>query len=152
MPDGTETAVLLSVRPRWARLIPEGRKRFEIRRIFPDALLGACLWLYACAPVSAVTGSVRLRSLDTESCPLDAEILAGACLDAGAAAAYLSGLDRARVLGLDSPESLDSPVPRACLQSTGLGPGQNYRYVRSGTPGAALLAARAVSCSRRRAA
>jgi predicted transcriptional regulator len=52
-----ENAILLSVQPRYAKKIFEGKKKVELRRIRPNVQHGDLVIIYASSPVMAVMGS-----------------------------------------------------------------------------------------------
>jgi predicted transcriptional regulator len=52
-----KNAILLSVQPRYAKKIFEGRKKVELRRIRPNVQHGDLVIIYASSPVMAVMGS-----------------------------------------------------------------------------------------------
>src|SRR5712691_3858150 len=58
-------AVVMSLRPRFARAILEGRKSVELRRRRVAAPPGSRLILYASSPTRAVLGTASLTSVDT---------------------------------------------------------------------------------------
>jgi len=52
-----KNAILLSVQPRYAKKIFEGKKKVELRRIRPNVQHGDLVIIYASSPVMAVSGS-----------------------------------------------------------------------------------------------
>ena len=62
MPDDA-VAVLVSLRPEFARAIAAGDKTVELRRRFPDLVPGTWLVIYVTKPVGAVVGMVRVEAV-----------------------------------------------------------------------------------------
>ena len=56
-------AVLLAIRPEYARLILSRQKTFELRRVCPLAPRGTRVILYASAPLSALVGTASVDSI-----------------------------------------------------------------------------------------
>jgi len=63
MASYTGTAILLSVRPKYANEILEGRKTVELRRKFSECHVGATVVLYASAPEQSVVGTARISGV-----------------------------------------------------------------------------------------
>ena len=51
-----EKALLLSIRPEYAKMIFEGRKRVELRRVRPSVKCGDLVLVYVSSPVKALVG------------------------------------------------------------------------------------------------
>lgn len=49
-------AILLSIKPKFASLIYEGDKSFEIRKVIPNCHSGQRILIYETSPVCAITG------------------------------------------------------------------------------------------------
>lgn len=58
-----ERAILLSIKPRFANEIFEGRKKVELRRKRPNIKDKCIVFLYAASPVSAIVGAFRLNEV-----------------------------------------------------------------------------------------
>lgn len=57
--------IILSVKPKWADLILNGKKKVELRRSFSRAIPNdTYVLIYASAPVSALVGLVQLELVD----------------------------------------------------------------------------------------
>src|SRR5262245_12134126 len=57
-----QSDIIISIRPEHANNIMDGRKTVELRRRFPDSLVGGALMLvYASRPHQALIGAVRIE-------------------------------------------------------------------------------------------
>lgn len=61
------SAVLLSVKPAFARRLLSGHKTAEVRRRFPSVLPGIDVYVYASTPERAVVGVLRLSAVHRDS-------------------------------------------------------------------------------------
>lgn len=61
MPDATDA--IISIHPRHASAILEGKKTIELRRRIPELPSGTRLWIYATRPTGAVVGFVAIRHI-----------------------------------------------------------------------------------------
>ncbi len=118
--DGRSLAVLLSIRPRWARMILTGQKTVEVRRRPPDAQ-GALLVLYATAPVGAIVGCTRITRVHHGSpSALWERLGAQSAMRKGEFVSYLAGarapgaLELADIKAL-SPQPLGFRAPQSWL-------------------------------------
>ena len=125
------TAILLSVRPRYARALLEGSKKVEIRRRFPGHISGAVAYIYSTKPDCAVLGTVYIRSIERI---LSNEVwhryqgIIG--VGEEEISAYLEGVTTASVLLISNPTKWDTPMPLCVLQDTfALRPVQSFRYL-----------------------
>ncbi len=128
--------LLLSVHPRFARAILDGRKTVELRRQRVGATDGAVVILYATSPVMAVLGTTRLDSVESAS-PHEiwqrhgpnTSLTRQECLE------YLDGCEIASALTLSDATALSAPVLLRALRATSpFQPPQSYRYVGLGDP------------------
>jgi predicted transcriptional regulator len=55
--------IILSIKPKWARLIYEGKKTIEWRKSFPKATKIDKVFLYETAPVKQITGFFTLEEI-----------------------------------------------------------------------------------------
>lgn len=126
-------ALLLSIKPRHARAILEGRKTIEVRRKFPAVPSGTIVVLYSSSPEKAILGTVRLkRTIKIDSdCVWDSH---GAAIgiDESALDDYLRGSDQSTLLEVECPDSWDQPLPLDSLRhDLGLEPPQSFRYLKT---------------------
>lgn len=57
--------IVMSVKPKWAKLIMSGEKKVELRKSFSKSVLqGSTVIIYASAPTSAIIGTVKLKEID----------------------------------------------------------------------------------------
>lgn len=121
--------MLISIRPRHARRILSGIKRYEFRRRHVRVAPGTLALIYETSPTKAIVGTVRIEDViygpgkdlvgletDLEQQRLVSKYLAGAC---GPTA-----------LRLSSPAKLHRPVMLYELQVTR--PPQSYMFVQQG--------------------
>jgi predicted transcriptional regulator len=129
-------ALVLSLRPRFADAILDGRKTAELRRQRVGAPPGTRIILYSSTPVMAVVGTARIGSVHVLTPGYawrrfrDRLELTRAEFDL-----YLDGCARACVLSLEHVQQLDSPLPLGQLHEvTRFRPPQSYRYLTPGDP------------------
>ncbi|MEI2270239.1 ASCH domain-containing protein [Microbacterium sp. No. 7] len=124
-------AVLLSVKPRFARAILEGRKTVEVRRRFPQIPTGTTVVLYSSSPERAVLGTVRLkRAIRVDPNAVWETYSADIGIEEDALEDYLAGADSSTVLQVEAPESWSRPVSLGLLREIfGLEPPQSFRYL-----------------------
>ena len=125
--------LFLSVKPRYARAILEGRKTIEVRRRFPTVPAGTVVVLYASSPERAIIGTVRLKEMiridPSEVWSMYADDIE---IDEGSLDAYLAGAPESTLLEVESRETWASPVPLSVLRKTlGFEPPQSFRYLAS---------------------
>lgn len=127
------TAVLLSVKPQFARRLLSGTKTAEVRRRFPELPSGTVVYLYASSPMRAVIGVLKIRRVHTGT-PQWLWPTFGKQLDISKEYfhGYLAGRDAAAVIELQRAEQWERPVALDDLR-TGLGvqAPQSYRYLSS---------------------
>ena len=135
-PDVAEPrSVLLSIRPKYARAIIEGRKRVEVRRQSVRAEPGARLVLYATSPHQAIVATASLgstvRCTAQEAWRLHSEVLA---LDREELDAYLQG-GMGSFLTLVDVHELSRPLSLGDLRrDRSFRPPRSYRFVSSSDP------------------
>ncbi|MFJ9377565.1 ASCH domain-containing protein [Streptomyces sp. NPDC101455] len=127
----SERALLLSLHPRFATSILDGRKSVELRRQRVAVPPGTQVILYATSPVMALVGTARVARVDTAS---PAEVWERHRSKTGISRAeydtYMDGAAQASALVLEAPERLEEPVPLAHLRAGGtFHPPQSYRYI-----------------------
>jgi predicted transcriptional regulator/transcriptional regulator with XRE-family HTH domain len=123
--------VLFSIRPAHAEKILDGSKTVELRRRFAsDVRPGTLALIYSTSPMSALTGSAKIRAVQClELSDLWETHRAAACLGKGDFETYFSGLERGYAIILDSAKPLDRPVGLPELRKRfGFEPPQSYQY------------------------
>lgn len=127
--------LLLSLRPRHADAILDGRKTVEVRRRRVSAPAGTIVLIYASSPVKAVVATARLRG--SLVCSRDwawEEFSERLGLDRGEFDTYLKGVDPCLLL-LENVRRLPSPLSLAALkEERPFRPPQSYRYVSVADP------------------
>jgi predicted transcriptional regulator len=123
--------LFLSVKPRFARAILEGRKTVEVRRKFPVVPAGTVVVLYSSSPERAVLGTVRLRQTTrVDSSEVWARYADDIDIEEDALGVYLEGAAMSTVLEVEEPETWARPVRLGALRRIlGIEPPQSFRYL-----------------------
>lgn len=125
-----ERALLISIRPRFARAILDGAKTVELRRTRPALNSGASVLLYASTPIKAVVGYADIIEVIEAHPSLfwsehrDATAISGLDFDR-----YFEGSDIAVGLRLHRVVKAPSPIPLRSLRRLGIEPPQSWRYL-----------------------
>lgn len=131
------SAVLLSVKPRFAEAILAGSKTVELRRRGIGTHPEAAVVLYATAPTMAVVGTARVGEVISLS-PREAwrTYKHALGINRDEFNAYLAGAASAVLLRLTRPQTLDQPITLQELRSavSAFHPPQSYRYVSPRDP------------------
>lgn len=124
-------AVLLSVRPRYARALLAGTKTAEVRRRFPHQPAGTTLYLYSSTPDRAILGTVQLERIDRPSADRVWHLYRHEIeIDEAALGAYLSRIDSAAILRVSHSVRWAHPVSLYDLRlNLGIEPPQSFRYL-----------------------
>ena len=124
-------ALLLSVRPRFARGLLAGTKTAEVRRRFPEVHEGTTVIIYSSSPDKAVLGTMRTRRLvrsNTEEIWREYSDAIG--IGHAELKDYLEGATDCSVLELDTPTVWSRPVGLVELRrQLGIEPAQSFRYL-----------------------
>lgn len=126
-----ERSLLMSLHPRYATAILDGRKSVELRRQRVAVPPGTKVILYATSPVMALVGTATVTAVQVGT---PSEIWK-THKEHGAISrrdylAYMKGAKQASALLLDHARTLSDPVPLAHLRVGGsFHPPQSYRYV-----------------------
>ncbi|WP_109211328.1 MULTISPECIES: ASCH domain-containing protein [Microbacterium] len=125
------TAVLLSVRPRYAHAILAGTKTAEVRRRFPRQPPGTTLYLYSSTPDRAVLGTAQLEAIDRPSADRVWNLYRDQIeIEKAALGDYLSDLEAAAILRINNVRRWMHPVPLRDLRlRLGIEPPQSFRYL-----------------------
>lgn len=120
--------VVLALRPRFAQLIYEGKKRVELRRTFATPGTRVA-FIYETAPVSAVTGFFLLKGFRTMS-PMSAWRLFDGKLGLSQDEFndYVDGRDEVKILEIGKIGRLPSPLPLRVFTGRDSAP-QSFCYV-----------------------
>ncbi|WP_052336272.1 ASCH domain-containing protein [Nocardioides alkalitolerans] len=127
---GNGRALFISVKPRYADAILQGRKTVELRRTRPNLPDGSLVFLYSSTPTRAVVGWARLIGV-REGTPLEIwdEYGHAAAIDAPDYEIYFDGAEQAFALELDCVVIAAQQVPLSVIRSIGIQPPQSWRYV-----------------------
>lgn len=131
-----ETALFLSIKPRFAALILEGTKTVELRRVSPAVEEGHLVLLYASSPQRELVGTCRVVDVEADSI--------NAIWDrhgdrTGVTQAeygrYFDGAQRAVAIVLSKPSRLSEPRSLKELRGWlgGFQPPQSFRYLNGET-------------------
>jgi predicted transcriptional regulator len=124
-------ALFLSIKPRFARAILEGRKTVEVRRKFPTVTAGTVVVLYSSSPERAILGTVRLKqAIRLHPSKVWRTYADHIDIEEDALAEYLAGADSSTVLEVEDPETWTRPVTLTALRKLlGVEPPQSFRYL-----------------------
>lgn len=125
------TAILLSVRPRFARALLAGSKTAEVRRRFPDQPASTEIFIYSSSPDRAVIGTVRLDEIDRPRTETVWGLYGGQIeIEEGPLIEYLQDVGSAAILRISMPKRWAREVPLEELrQRIGVEPPQSFRYL-----------------------
>jgi predicted transcriptional regulator len=125
-----ERALFISVKPRYADAILDGRKTVELRRTRPNLPNGSLVILYSSTPTRAVVGWAQLIGV-REGTPIEIwdEYGTAADIEELDYEAYFDGTDQAFALELDEVVAAPQPIPLSVIRSIGIQPPQSWRYV-----------------------
>ncbi|MGW5659855.1 ASCH domain-containing protein [Streptomyces sp. NPDC003758] len=126
-----ERSLLMSLHPRYATAILDGRKSVELRRQRVAVPPGTKVILYATSPVMALVGTATVTAVQvgTPSEIWKTHKKHGA-ISRRDYLAYMEGAEQASALLLDAARRFSDPVPLAHLRAGGsFHPPQSYRYV-----------------------
>jgi predicted transcriptional regulator len=123
--------LFISVKPRYARAILEGRKTVEVRRKFPHLPAGTIIVLYSSSPERAVLGTVRLKRTSRVAASAVWRLHSSAiAIGEDALDKYLEGAEESTLLEMENPTSWARPISLELLRKTlGVEPPQSFRYL-----------------------
>lgn len=126
-------ALLLSVRPRFARGLLAGTKTAEVRRRFPEVAEGTTVIIYSSSPEKAILGTMRTRRLVRSNAEEIWRVYSHAIgIERAELAEYLAGAKDCSVLELDTPDVWSRPVGLTELRrQLGVEPAQSFRYLNA---------------------
>lgn len=124
-------ALLISIKPHYARAILEGRKTVEVRRRFPTVPPGTTVVLYSSSPERAIVGTVRLKHTSRMVPERVWEFHADAIdIAEEALGQYLEGAEESTLLEVADPQTWQRPVTLKALRALlGVEPPQSFRYL-----------------------
>lgn len=132
--DAEATALFLSLRPRFAEMLLDGRKTVELRRVRPNAESGSVVLLYATSPDRTLVGRAEIAEIEVSSLQDIWDRHGWATgLNRAEYDAYFDGVDQAVAIGLRRICRLAQPRPLDDLRRRLIGfrPPQSFRYLDS---------------------
>jgi predicted transcriptional regulator len=132
--DAETTALFLSLRPRFAEMLLDGRKTVELRRVRPTAEAGSVVLLYASSPDRALVGRAEIEEIEVDGLRAIWKRHGKATgLNREEYDAYFDGVDQAVAITLRGISRLAQPRPLDDLRRrlVGFRPPQSYRYLDS---------------------
>lgn len=130
----SDSALFLSLRPRFAELLLNGKKTVELRRVRPNVAPGTSVLLYASSPTMKLVGRAEVADVEVASTKqIWREHGRKTGISKGEYKDYFEGLDEAVAIKLVNVRRLPNPRPLQDLRDrlTGFQPPQSYRYLGS---------------------
>jgi len=124
--------LFISIHPRYAQAIIEGRKTVELRKRRPRAEMGSMVAIYATMPQCEVVATAILNRVEVkEPDRLWHDVRTKAAVTKHAYDTYFAGADLAVGIHLSQIRQLDCPIPLSDLRESwqGFQPPQQYRYL-----------------------
>jgi predicted transcriptional regulator len=114
----SETASLISIRPRFVDAMFRGEKWIELRRRQLHVSAGHLLFVYETAPVMAIRGIVEVtRVVNQPLADLWALVAPGACVTRSEYETYFAGQSRASAIYLASPRAFGSALTLSTIRA-----------------------------------
>jgi predicted transcriptional regulator len=132
--DAEPTALFLSLRPRFAEMLLDGRKTVELRRVRPNAKVGSVVLLYASSPDRTLVGKGEIEGIQVDGMDETWERHGEETgLNREEFDAYFQGAEQAVAISLRRVHRLAEPRPLDELRSriVGFRPPQSFRYLDS---------------------
>jgi predicted transcriptional regulator len=126
------TALLVSVKPRYAELLLSGVKTVELRRVRPQIAAGGLVLIYASSPAMQMVGTGTVAAIATDKLDEIWRRYAGQTgLDRPTYDAYFAGREIAVAITLIDVRPLRNGIPLAELRRriSGFRPPQSFRYM-----------------------
>ena len=126
------SALIISVRPRFAQLIAEGTKTAELRRVRPRVELGAMVFIYATKPIQSVVAICQIEHLISgEKDVVWHRVRNRAAVSRETFVDYYSDVTVAHALILRESVQIAAPIPLADLRQLWpeFRPPQSFRYI-----------------------
>lgn len=125
-------AILISIRPRFARQILDGSKTVELRRRAPRLERGDEVLVYETSPTKAIVGWAAVKAIETTTPKvLWARVKAEAGVTRREFNEYFEGAATATAIYLSAASPLKAPIELEVIRVRWpwLRPPQSYRYV-----------------------
>ena len=124
--------LVLSVRPRFAEAIVDGRKTVEVRRQRPNVQPGTLGFVYSSSPMQAVVGSFRVDRLFSVT-PEELWLLArrGVCVSRQDFDSYFAGVEIGHAIVVSCGQRLPRPIRLSQLRAIwpGCKPPRSFGYL-----------------------
>jgi predicted transcriptional regulator len=122
--------ILISIKPRFARAILDGDKRFELRRFVPRFTAGDRALIYASSPVRRVVGAFTVGELATGSPEEVWQAIGGrgSGLSEQGFLAYMGQAARCAAIEVRAPRRFEPPL------ALPFRPPQSYQFLREEVP------------------
>lgn len=123
--------VIISIKPKYALQIIEGKKTIELRRKFPtENIKGGIAIIYASSPIQKIVGYAFIEDVKKLSVSsIWEEFSKQTCVTKTFFNSYFNGLDEGFAIALSNPIKLRTPVDvKALEEEYRFSPPQSYRY------------------------
>lgn len=131
----TKTAVLMSIKPKYAEMIFDGRKTIELRRVCPKVTTGDLVLVYVSGPRMALVGGFEVEGVVSASPSLfRREWLCESGVSKDVFETYFRDVSVAYGIRVGRRWQFEKPAELSSLRRRkgGFQPPQSYRYIRSG--------------------
>ena len=131
--NATRSPLLFSLKPRYAELVFDGLKKFELRRRGLSLMRGRDVFVYVSSPVGKLRGGFRVGEVRTGTPEEIWEVVANsACIEKSDFDAYYAGRDIAYALEITEVWEYSEPMGLSELRETfqNFVAPQSWRYVK----------------------
>lgn len=125
-------AVLMSIKPKYAKKIISGSKTVELRRVAPKVNSPTIILIYESTPIKAITSYAILNSITIENPPKLWEMFSDEVqISKDEFDIYYMGAEKAYALHISDAKTLSKPIKLEELRSQNFlaHPPQSYRYI-----------------------
>ena len=132
LPKGSSEALVLSIRPRFAEAILDGRKTVEVRRQRPNVQPGTVGLVYSSSPIKAVVGLLRIGGIFSGSPEeLWETVHSGAYISKQDFDSYFAGVKYGHAIAVSCAYRFDSPIQLSHLRVIwpGCRPPRSFGYL-----------------------
>lgn len=131
-----DSPIMLSVAPKYTKLILCGMKAVELRRRAPRITPGTQAWLYSTLPMGQVVALLTLNEVvEAPVCEIWRRFGSSAAVSQSEFDTYFVGADRGAALVIREVQALKVPVSLKDLRERGsFQPPQFYKRIRPGAP------------------
>lgn len=126
------TALLLSIKPRFADAIFAGHKKYELRRVKPRLVDGDLVLVYVTSPRCALEGAFEVQTVHASHPRHLWKTVRKQCgISYPDFIAYFDGSTTAYAIEVKHVWLLNEQVPLGSLRSKKINPPQSYQYLHS---------------------